>query len=102
MVGIAAWTRNGAQIVNFATPATEALNLNPGRTVTRWKEMKKKPLLSSSDGKRRSSPANESAQSAQELKSALQKAAGKEVTVTVTQEGLQEKFTFTVPADFVK
>ena len=102
MVGIAAWTRNGAQNVNFATPTTEALRLNTVRPVTRWKEAKKKPLLSSSDGKRRSSPVNESAQSAQELKAVFQKAAGKEVTVTVTQDGQQEKFTFTVPPDFVK
>jgi len=27
---------------------------------------------------------------------------GKEVTVTVTENGQQEKFTFTVPADFAK
>jgi len=104
VMGIAAWTRNGAQNVNFATPATEVVHLNPDKPIARWKEFhsRKKPLFSSAEGKRRSSPANESAQSAQELKKTLQKSAGKEVTVVVTQEGQQEKFTFTVPPDFVK
>ena len=104
VVGIAAWTRNGAQNVNFATPSSEVARLDPAKSLSRWKELhsRKKPLLSSADGKRRSSPANESAQSAHDLKKALQKAAGKEVSVTVTQEGQQEKFTFIVPPDFVK
>jgi S1-C subfamily serine protease len=104
VVGIAAWTRNGAQNVNFATPASELSSLNPTKPLARWKEFhsKKKPVLSSVEGKRRSSPASESAQTAQELKKTLQKSAGKEVTVVVTQEGQQEKFTFTVPPDFAK
>jgi S1-C subfamily serine protease len=104
VVGIAAWTRNGAQNVNFATPASEVLSLNPEKPLARWKELQsgKKLLLSSAQGKRRSSPANESAQSAQELKKVLQSSTGKEVTVVVTQDGQQEKFTFTVPPNFVK
>ncbi len=104
VVGIAAWTRNGAQNVNFATPAVEVANLNPAKPLARWKEFhnRKKPLLSSAEGKRRSSPANESAQSALELKKTLQKSAGREVTVVVTQDGQQERFTFTVPPDFLK
>jgi S1-C subfamily serine protease len=104
VVGIAAWTRNGAQNVNFATPAGEVSGLDPTRSLTRWKEFhaRKKMVFSSAEGKRRSAPANESAQAAQDLKKTLQKAAGKEVTVVVTQDGQQEKFTFTVPSNFVK
>jgi S1-C subfamily serine protease len=104
VVGIAAWTRNGAQNVNFATPASEVSHLDPGKSLARWKEFhsRKKALLSSTDGKRRSSPANESAQSAQALKKALQNSAGKQVTVTVTEEGQQEKFSFIVPPEFLK
>ena len=103
VVGVAAWTRNGAQNVNFATPAFEAFGLNPRKAVTRWKDLqtKKKSMLSS-ESRKRNSPANESAQSAQELKKLLSKSAGKEVTVTVVQDGQQERFTFTVPPDFVK
>src|ERR1051325_591100 len=103
VVGIAAWTRNGAQNVNFATPAVEALSLNPDKAVTRWKDLhsKRKPSLSS-ESRKRNSPANESSQSVQELKKLFTKATGKEVTVTVVQEGQQEKFTFTVPPDFVR
>lgn len=103
VVGVAAWTRNGAQNVNFATPAIEAFNLNPDKNVTRWKDLhaKKKSLLSS-DSRKRNSLANESGQSAQDLKKLFTKSAGKEVTVTVIQDGQQEKFTFTVPQDFVK
>lgn len=104
VVGIAAWTRNGAQNVNFATPASEVRHLNPEKRLLRWKEFhsRRKSLLSSADGKRRSSPADESAQSARELKNVLHKAAGREITVTVTQDGQQEKFSFVVPADFLK
>jgi S1-C subfamily serine protease len=104
VMGVAAWTRNGAQNVNFATPANEVLSLNAQKPITRWKEIhsKKKGLFSSAEGKKRSAPANESTQSAQDLKKLLQKSTGKEVTVIVTQEGQQERFTFTVPAEFVK
>ena len=103
VVGVAAWTRNGAQNVNFATPALEAFNLNPDKTITRWKDLHaRKKNLVSSDSRKRNSPANESAQSAQDLKKVFTKSAGKEVTVTVVQDGQQEKFTFTVPPDFVK
>ena len=103
VVGIAAWTRNGAQNVNFATPAAEVSHLDPDKPLTRWKQQsKKKAALPSSETRKRSSPANESAQSAQELKKLFTKSAGKEVSVTVVQDGQQEKFTFTMPADFVK
>ena len=101
--GVAAWTRNGAQNVNFATPVTELSRLDANKPITRWKDLhsKKKALVSSLD-KKRNSPANESTQSAQDLKTLFKKSAGKEVTVTVVQDGQQEKFTFTVPPDFVK
>lgn len=104
VVGIAAWTRNGAQNVNFATPAGEALHLNPGKAVTRWRDFhsKKKAIFSSVDMQKRSSPAQESRQSALDFKKVFEKAAGKEVTVMVVQDGQQEKFTFTVPQDFIK
>lgn len=101
VIGIAAWTRNGAQNVNFATPAQEALRLNPDKSITPWKHGRKRPLLSS-DTRKRNSPANESAQSAEELKRFFSKSTGKEITVTVTEDGQREKFTFTVPPDFLK
>jgi serine protease Do len=101
VLGLAAWTRNGAQNLNFATPASEAYRLDAEKAVTPWKQARKRALLSS-DSRKRNAPGNDSAQSAQELKKAFGKAAGKEITVTVTQEGQQEKFTFTVPPDFIK
>jgi serine protease Do len=103
VVGIAAWTRNGAQNLNFATPVSELSRLDTEKPLTRWKQMtKKKPTLTFSDTKKRNSPGNDSAQTAQELKKVFSKSVGKEMTVTVTQDGQQEKFTFTVPSDFVK
>jgi len=103
VVGIAAWTRNGAQNVNFATPVGEVSRLNPDKAVTRWKDnAKKKGLFSFNDDKKRSAPNDDSARTADELKKRLQKAAGKEVTVTVTEAGQRENFTFTVPAEFPK
>jgi len=102
VMGIAAWTRNGAQNLNFATPAAETAELNPDKPITLWKQSGKKKPSFTSDMHKRSSPVNESAQTAQELKKLFHKSAGKSVTVTVVQEGQQEKFTFTVPSDFVK
>ena len=68
VVGIAAWTRNGAQNLNFATPATEANNLDASKPITLWKQNgKRKPPFMSNTGKR-SSPVNESSETAQELK----------------------------------
>jgi S1-C subfamily serine protease len=102
VMGIAAWTRNGAQNLNFATPAAETAELNPDKPITLWKQSGKKKPSFTSDMHKRSSPVNESAQTAQELKKLFNKSTGKSVTVTVVQEGQQEKFTFTVPPDFVK
>src|SRR5688572_19664153 len=70
VVGIAAWTRNGAQNVNFATPAHEAYQLNADKPITRWKDFqsKKKTLFSSAEIQKRTSPSQESKQSARELK----------------------------------
>lgn len=105
VLGIAAWTRNGAQNVNFATPANEARKLNADKPVTRWKDLqsKKKTVFSSADiQKRSSSPFQESKQSARDLKKVFEKSTGKEVTVIVIQDGQQERFTFTVPQDFAR
>jgi S1-C subfamily serine protease len=104
VVGIAAWTRNGAQNVNFATPAIEALKLNPSRRVTRWRDFhaRKKTLFSSSDIQKRSSPAQESKQSARDFKKLMEKSMGKQVTVTVVHDGQLEKFTFTVSEELLK
>jgi S1-C subfamily serine protease len=102
VVGVAAWTRNGAQNVNFATPAFEALTLRPELPLKRWKAQPKRGTLFASDSKKKSSPQQESADTAAQLKKVLQKSTGEEITVTVQQNGNLEKFTFTVPADFVK
>ena len=102
VMGVAAWTRNGAQNLNFATPATETAQLNPDKPITLWKQNGKKKPSFSSDMHKRGTTVNESAQTAQELKKLFNKSEGKSVTVTVVQEGQQEKFTFTVPPDFVK
>ena len=104
VMGIAAWTRNGAQNVNFAVPAPEALRLNPAKPLTRWKDFhsRRKALFSSADMQKRSSPVQESKQGASEFKTVFEKAAGKEVTVIVVHEGQKEKFTFTVPQDFMR
>jgi hypothetical protein len=59
-------------------------------------------MFSSADMQKRSSPAQDSIQSASDFKRVFEKSAGKEVTVIVVHEGQQEKFTFTVPEDFLK
>lgn len=102
VIGIAAWTRNGAQNLNFATPAMEAAHLDPGKRVVPWKQFAKRKPLFSSDTRKRNSPANEATQGAQDLKKVFGKSVGKEITVTIVQEGQQEKFKFVVPPDFVK
>ena len=102
VMGIAAWTRNGAQNLNFATPASEVAALRADLPLKKWKTLSgKRVALFSSDGKK-SSVESENKETAAELKRTLQKAAGSEVTVTVQKEGHQEKFTFTVPGDFGK
>jgi S1-C subfamily serine protease len=102
VVGIAAWTRNGAQNVNFATPAAEVFSLNPDLPLKRWKSQSGKRISFFSSDKRKSSPEDEGAETVAQLKKVLQKSVGQEITVTVQKEGSREKFTFTVPADFVK
>jgi S1-C subfamily serine protease len=103
VIGIAAWTRNGAQNLNFATPATELLSLRTDSPLKKWKTLSGKRVAAfSSESKKRSSPQDENRETAAQLKQTLQKASGSEVTVTVQKDGHQEKFTFTVPSDFGK
>jgi hypothetical protein len=103
VVGVAAWTRNGAQNVNFATPATEVFTLDPSLKVKSWKDQSpKKASVFSFDSKRSKSFERNSTQTASQLKKTFEKASGKEITVVVINDGQQEKFTFTVPPDFVK
>lgn len=102
VIGIAAWTRNGAQNLNFATPAMELGSLRPDSPVKKWKSLSTKRLTAFSSDKKRSSLHEENRETAAQLKQTLQKAVGSEVTVTVQKDGHQEKFTFTVPSDFGK
>lgn len=103
VMGIAAWTRNGAQNVNFATPAIEALTLRTDGVLKRWKtQTSKRASVSTSDSKKKSSPQQESTDTAAQLKKVFQKSTGEEITVTVQQNGSLEKFTFRVPSDFLK
>lgn len=102
VIGIAAWTRNGAQNLNFATPVAEVALLNPDLPLKRWKSTSAKRAVTLSSDKRRSSPEAENADTAAELRKLFQKSVGEQITVTIQKEGGQEKFTFTVPKDFVK
>ena len=102
VLGVAAWTRNGAQNLNFATPAAEAFDLNPHLPLKRWKTQPAKRVVFSSQLKRKSAPESDSTETAAQLKQLFQKSTGREITVTVTQDGQQEKFTFKVPPEFVK
>ena len=102
VVGIAAWTRNGAQNVNFATPASEVFTLKPGQPLKLWKSNSSRRAMFRSFDKKRSAPEAESAETAAELKKIFQKSAGEEVTVVVIKDGHQERFTLTVPPDFVE
>ncbi len=102
VVGIAAWTRNGAQNLNFATPANEIASLNADLPLKRWKSQPAKRASVFSFDKKKSSPEDETLETAAQLKKAFQKSVGEEITVTVQKDGTQEKFTFTVPRDFAK
>jgi S1-C subfamily serine protease len=102
VVGIAAWTRNGAQNVNFATPAFEAFTLKPDLPLKRWKSQPGKRVAMVSSDKKRNSPSDESADTVAQFKRTLEKAVGQEISIIVQQSGHAEKFTFKVPADFVK
>jgi serine protease Do len=103
VLGIAAWTRNGAQNLNFATPAQETSSLKTDGPLKRWKNQPgKRVAMFSSDSRKKNSPEEESTETAAELKKVLQKAAGQDITVTIQQNGGSEKFSFTVPSDFLK
>lgn len=101
-VGIAAWTRNGAQNVNFATPAAEALSLNPKLPVKRWRNQPNRRTSLLSTDARKKTGLEDNSETAAQFKKTLQKAVGKDITVVIVQDGSQERFTFTVPSEFVK
>lgn len=103
VLGIAAWTRNGAQNLNFATPALEVFGLKPNLPVKRWKSQPSKRVAAvTSDSKKKSSPQDDSAETAAQLKKIFQNSAGEQISVTIHKNGNAERFTFTVPSDFTK
>jgi len=106
VLGVTAWSRKDAQNLNFAIPVSDVLGLNPALPVIAWADLPKpakyKAPSAVSEKKPSSSEETDSSKAASQLKETFLRAAGKQVTVVVTEEGEEKKFSFTVPNDFVK
>lgn len=105
VLGVICWSREGAQNVNFATPASclEALDRHapptPWSHLSRIRRAREKSAAAPQRSNRREAAATAGNQ-VRELRAALQRAVGREVKVTV-QDGQQERsFTVRLPADF--
>jgi hypothetical protein len=106
VLGVICWSRDGAQNVNFATPASCLEKLNCQSQTTAWSDLprlrraREKSTASLSRSSRRDAAARVD-RPVEELRTALQRSAGREVRVTI-QDGIQEHhFTVTLPKDFV-
>lgn len=107
VLGVICWSRDGAQNVNFATPASCLAELNCDAAATTWSDLprvrraREKSVAVPPRVARREAVAQGGSQ-VLGLRSALQRAAGREVQVTI-QDGKQERrFTVTLPGDFVR
>ncbi len=100
VTGIVSWTKSDAQNLSFAIPSTEVARLNVLAPVKSWAQLSSvnppavarhwvepDELMSTDKGNR----------SFTDFTTRLEKAAGKKVTVTVSEEGKDTRFTFTVP-----
>lgn len=106
VLGVICWSREGAQNVNFATPAVCFVDLDSQAPPTSWAELprvrraREKTAAALQRGARRVAAASGDRQ-VQELRAALQRAAGRELRVTVQDGTQQRSFVVTLPADFI-
>ncbi|MDB6023227.1 MAG: serine protease [Pedosphaera sp.] len=99
VVGIAAWTKTDAQNLNFAIPASFLRHLNPSHALTTWNQSAK---AKTSAPEPNSQKVDASEGNVAELKHALNRAAGRHVTITVRNDDAEEEFSLVLPKDFVK
>jgi len=107
VLGVICWSRDGAQNVNFATPASCLAGLNCDASATTWSDLprvrraREKSAAALQRGTRREAAAHGVSQE-RELRTALQRVAGRKVEVTI-RDGNQERcFTVTLPEGFVR
>jgi hypothetical protein len=104
VIGIASWTKAGAQNLSFAVPSREIGSLNMRAPLLPWDTLALAPKQpATTQGSTTTAEVSDgqlaTPTSFDEFTKRLQQAAGKQITVVV-QEGTKEnKYTFTVPAN---
>ncbi len=105
VIGIVSWTKSDAQNVSFAIPSKEIARLNATGRVMSWEQLdlSARPPLArhwvSSDSHVSTEQGD---QGFENFTKRLERSAGKKVTVVVQEDGMESKFTFTVPQGDLK
>jgi S1-C subfamily serine protease len=108
VIGIVSWTKSDAQNVSFAIPSREVARLNVGSKAMAWGQLSSsaRPPLAQRwvDAERPVSTESKSVATRgfEEFTKRLEKSAGKKITVSVQEDGQENKFTFTVPRRALK
>lgn len=107
VIGIVSWTKSDAQNVSFAIPSRELARLNAAGKTAEWEQLPltARPALAPHwvDMDRLvSREAKGPGRGFEDFTRRLEKATGKRVTVILEEDGLENKFTFTVPRQLLK
>jgi serine protease Do len=106
VLGVVSWSSKDAQNLNFATPAACLLTLKSESPVTAWTALPRQRRSRKSNQvalrERETLPAAAAGRDLAELRAALRRADGEEVTVTLNRSGGSCSYRVTLPKDFVK
>lgn len=103
VIAVTSWTKKDAQNLSFAVPASYLAGLNPKLSAVPWNEATKSSIASSATTTTHDSVRTpEISTNISDLKQALKKSAGKQVTVILRQDHEDKQFNIVVPNDLVK
>jgi len=104
--GVVAWSEKDAQNLNFATPSSCVLELNPSLPTIAWKALPKSKRVRSTA--RQTQPARDALrelnrnQNLAAFQKYLSECGGRRVAIVVTDPSGEKSFSFVVPKDFGK
>ena len=106
VVGVTSWSKLDAQNLNFAIPSRAVFGMDASQPATRWGQ----PIQRSGDQTGPGELEPEASANARavspvrfpSLRDLLRDSAGREITVTITEQGKPTEYRFTVPNGLVK
>jgi hypothetical protein len=103
VIGIVSWTKSDAQSVSFAIPSREVARMNVTSKTTAWEQLSASarpplaPRWVESDRPVSTQGKGSAPHGFEDFVKRLEKSTGKQVTITVEEDGQESRFSFSVP-----